>query len=84
MALHGISSAGVMSVRTSRLSDGVERRHVVTVPSASLMVESVRRVCSLRNQAGEQYSAVEWTRTNVAVRKGVVQEMISYWTLRRW
>ena len=54
-----------------RLSAGVGRRHPVTIRKASLMVGSIKRVWALRHHTGAQYSAVEWTRTRVAVRNVV-------------
>jgi len=63
------SSAGWMPARVGRLSAGVGRRHPVAVRKASFMTGSVRRVWALRHQTGAQYSAVEWTRARVAVRR---------------
>jgi len=62
------SSAGWTPVMIGRLSAVVGRRHPVTIRKVSLMVGSIRRVWSLQHQTGAQYSAVEWTRTRVAVR----------------
>jgi len=42
------SSAGLMSARTRKLTDGVERRHPGTICKASLMAMSMRRVRPLR------------------------------------
>ena len=64
------SSTGWMPA-TIRLSTGVGRRHPVTIRKASLMARSMRRVWALRHQTGAQYSAVEWTRVRVAVRRVV-------------
>ena len=61
------SSAGWMPVRTERLSAGEGCRHLVTVCKAYLITGLIRWVWTLRHQAGAQYSAVGWTRTNVAV-----------------
>ena len=60
-----------MPARIGRLSAGVRRRHPVTIRKASVMVGSMRRVLALRHQTGAQYSAVEWTRSRVAVRNVV-------------
>ena len=62
------SSAGWMPVRMGRLFASVGRGHPVAICKASLMAWSVKRVWSLRNQTGAQYSAVEYTRARVAVR----------------
>jgi len=61
-----------MPARIGRLSTGVGRSHPVTVPKASLMTKSMRRVSALRQQTGAQHSAVEWTRTDGAIRNVVV------------
>ena len=65
------SSAGWMTASVGRLSADVGRRHPVTIRKASLMTWSMRRVWALWHQIGAQYSAVEMTRTRVAVRKVV-------------
>jgi len=65
------SSAGWMLARIGRLSAGVGRRHPVTIGKESLMAESMRWVWAQRHQTGAQYSAVEWTKTRVAVRRVV-------------
>ena len=62
------SSAGWMPARIGRLSAGVGYRHPVTLGKASLMTGLMRRVWALRNQAGAQYSSVERTRADAAVR----------------
>jgi len=66
------SSAGWMSARIGRLSAGLGHRHPVTIGKASLMAGSMRQVWALRHQTGAQYSAVEWTRDRVAVRRVAV------------
>ena len=53
------SSGGWMPERTGRLSVGVGRRHPVTMHKASLRTLSMRRVCTLQQQAGAQFSEVE-------------------------
>ena len=50
------SSAGWMPERTGRLFVRSGRRHPVTMRKASLRTLSMRRVCTLRHQAGAQYS----------------------------
>jgi len=60
-----------MPVRIGKLSAGVGSRHPVTICKTSLMVGTIRRVWALQHQTGVQYSAVEWTRARVAVRKVV-------------
>jgi len=65
------SSVGCMLVRIGRLSAGVGRRHPVTAGKALLMSGSLRQEWELRHQKGAQYSAVEFTRTKVAVRNVV-------------
>jgi len=61
-----------MPARIGGLSDGVGRRHPVSIRKASLMAGSMRRVWALRYQTGAQYSAVEWTRARVTFRNVVV------------
>ena len=58
------SSAGWMPARIGRLAAGVGRRHPVTICKVSLMAGLMRR-----HHTGAQYSAVEWTRARVAIRK---------------
>jgi len=65
------SSAGWMPASIGMLTAGAGRRHPVTIRKMSLMVGSMRRVGVLRHQTGAQYSAFEWTRARVAVRKVV-------------
>ena len=61
------SSAGRMAEITRGLSVGVGRRHPVTMRKASLRTLSMRKVCTLRHQAGAQYSAVKQIRNKAAV-----------------
>ena len=61
------NSAGWMPARIRRFSVGLGRKYPVSVRKASLMTESMRQVWALRHQTWAQYSAVEWTRTKVAV-----------------
>ena len=56
-----------ISAKIGRLFAGAGHRHPVTIHKASLMVGSIRRVLALQHQTGAQYSAVEWTRSRVAV-----------------
>ena len=65
------SSAGWMPARMGRLSNDVGCRHTVTTRSVSLIAVSVMQVCTLRHQAGAQYSAVEYTRANAAFQRTV-------------
>ena len=65
------SSAGWMPARMGRLSASVGRRHPVTIRKVPLMRGSMRRVWALRHQTGAQYSAVEFTRARVAIRRVV-------------
>ena len=62
------SSAGWMPERTGRYTDGVGRRHPVTMRKASFITLSISRMCTLRHQTGAQYSAIEQTRDRAAVR----------------
>ena len=71
MARSRRSSVGRIPAKTNRLSVGVERRHPVTMRSASLIGLLMRRVWVLRHQTGAQYSAAECTRARVAVRNVV-------------
>ena len=64
-------SAGWMPARIGRLSSGVGRRHPVTISKALLMAGSMRRVWAPRHQMGTQYSAFEWIRARVAIRRVV-------------
>jgi len=64
-------SAVWMPASIGRLSSGVGRRHQVTISKALLMAGSMRQVWALRHQTGAQYSAVEWTRARVAIRRVV-------------
>ena len=65
------SLAGWMLMRIERLPAGVGRRHPVTVRKVSLMAGSLRQAWAMQHQTGAQYSAVECTRTKVAVRNVV-------------
>jgi len=65
------SSEGWMPARVGRLSAGVGRRHPVTIRKALLMARSIMRAWALRYYSLAQYSAVEWTRARMAVRKVV-------------
>jgi len=65
------SSAGWMPAIVGRLSAGVGRRHPVTIRKALLMARSIMRAWALRYYSLAQYSAVEWTRARMAVRKVV-------------
>ena len=65
------SSARWMPARIGRLSTGVGRKHPVAIRKASLMAGSMRRVWALPQQTGAQYSAVECTRSRVAIRNVV-------------
>jgi len=60
-----------MPARRGRLSTGVGRWNQVTIRIASLMAGSMRRVGTLLDHTGVQYSAVEWIRARVAIRKVV-------------
>jgi len=65
------SSAGWMTARIGRLSTSVGRRHPVTIRKALLMAGLMRWVWALWHQTEAQYSAVECTRSRVAVRRVV-------------
>jgi len=67
-------SASWIPARMERLSTGVGRRHPVTIHKASLIAGSTRWVWALRHQTEAQYSAVESTRANVAVRNVVAED----------
>ena len=62
------STAGWMPVRRRRLSAAVGHRHPVTIHKVSLMTGSMRWVWALRHQTRAQYSVVECTSSQVAVR----------------
>ena len=61
------NAAGWMPTGIGRLSAGVGRRQPVTVCKAYLLTCSMKRVWALPQQAGAQYSAVEWNKAEVAV-----------------
>jgi len=61
------SSADWIPARIGRLSAG----HPVTIRKASLTAGSMRRVWALRHQTCAQYSAVEWNKAGVAIRRVV-------------
>jgi len=67
MARRARDSVGWMPGRMGRLSAGVRRGYPVTLCKESLIAKSMRRVWALRHHIG-LYSAVECSRTKVAVR----------------
>ena len=62
-------SSGCISDRIGRFAVGVGFKLPDTMRKASLMGLSIMRVWVLLHQNGTQYSAVEWTRVRMPVRR---------------
>ena len=58
-----------MPEKMGGLSNGVGRRHPVSMQNALLIAVLMIQICTLQHQIHVQYSAVECTRANAAVRR---------------